>query len=402
MQENPPGIDGKADVRRDDLLQTIRSHVAAYRERCQARILDDFLYQFVDDSQSGGMELRGIIGIPTRGCANNRNPWHGCAHCGNYASKLIRPAVSENEVLGNFRRSFDMIQKRHDYPFRLLSLFTPGSFLDENEISLSVRSEIVRCVAEAPNIDELIIESVPTFVTEPALQGMLSGLRSDQRLTIGMGFDSINDDVRNLCFLQPSKTEEYKRAVDLCIRMRAKTLAYVVQGAPFLTREQSIHDAATSIKEANDMGYDGVSLEPTAKQPGAYTTYLAERSLYEFPTFSDVASSLAMLPPRCLKNLRVSGQIFSPRAEETLRPCFECQCWAMDALNLPQGFFSELPSPESSHDPQRCGDRTIQQGVPVDRVTLYAQITKTFALLAAATDGTRKEPSPRNDGLRQV
>ncbi len=107
---------------------------------------------------------RAVVYLMSNGCEWALKNAHGCTMCGHLAkqARIDRP-VSVDDYLRQFDIEFERIDFKK-YP--LLNLYNNGSFLNDNEIPLESRKEILKRINKNPDIKMLVLETRPEFVTE--------------------------------------------------------------------------------------------------------------------------------------------------------------------------------------------------------------------------------------------
>lgn len=288
-------------------------------------------------------ETRAVIGIRTRGCTYARSPWGGCSVCGHAASTLWDAHISDTCILEDFYIALDAVK---EYGPTTLCLYTSGSFLDENELPSHVRDVILEEAAKIGATTTIAIESIPTFVTPPLLDSVLTRIGS-KRLRIGMGLDTANDFVRSLAFQRALPSAAYHQAVHYCRKKSVETTAYLVFGHPFLPPPMALYDTSDSIRRAFSLGFSSVSIEPVALQPGTLQAAFSELHLYQPPSIWDICDLLSLSRPFIEKKadrLVLGGQMFTPLPYSTVHACCSCRDAAMISVPfMAPSFWAELP-----------------------------------------------------------
>ena len=313
-----------AQVDSDDASNQLSELLAEYRSLAHKQD-DGFRHWAIyEDSLAGTIQSRAVIGVPTRGCSFAMNKSKGCSVCGHACSSLWSPTVDMEDAYADFLSSFHALEPMHP---PVLSIYTSGSFLDTRELPKRLRNLILSKVAEANWVRQIYFESLPQFVDEATLSEIQS-IVGDRDISIGMGLDSADEQVRHMCFLRRIPTTLFRNAVLLCKRFGINTVAYIVHMPPFLSEEESVFDTANSIKNALAMHFDKVSIEPTALQTGSLQTLLARVGLYTPPTFWSVVSAIEaareLIGGELESTINLGGQVFTPLPESVLTACKHC------------------------------------------------------------------------------
>jgi radical SAM enzyme (TIGR01210 family) len=310
--------------------------------------------------------LRGIIGVPARGCSYARTEWGGCAICGHSSSTLWKSNISDDSIISDVRSSLEKLSPARP---AVLCLYTSGSFFDDTDLPSRVRLALLDQIAHLPWVTQIVVESLPQFITPTALSEARMHLGTIA-LSIGMGLDSADQFVRSLCFQRHIKDEVYVYATGLCHARGVRTTAYVVHGPPFLTAEEAVADTSCSIHSAlTVLGFDAVSIEPVALQAGTLQHLLRTAGHYECPTFWSLVSASHQYVRLCgtadaaSSDLRVGGQVFTPLPIATLRSCTKClRRSAGDLFPLQAKIFRGAPL--SSRHSTACGSPGLTRSVP--------------------------------------
>jgi radical SAM enzyme (TIGR01210 family) len=327
------------------ISKEIRSLLKRFRQN--TRKVDDgpSHWAILKDVVARPFPLRGIIGIPTRGCSYARTDWAGCSVCGHNASTLWDPNIKHESIMTDVQQSLIALSKQRP---PVVCLYTSGSFLDETELPAETRSSILREVTALGWISSVVIESLPQFITSDRLDNLTREFPT-LSFSIGIGLDSVNDFIRYFCFQRHIHLDVYSRALRECNKRGINTTAYIVHKPPFLSLEESISDTAESIIGAINLGFSFVSVEPVAIQAGTLQNFLLSHSLYEPATISSVVSSLAyredslMKTPDISRRLKLGGQVFTPLPESTIRGCKACLNSISQRFNfIPSDFFDGI------------------------------------------------------------
>jgi hypothetical protein len=244
---------------------------AAWRER-------DFLHGEEVDA--------GVIVLSTRGCA-----WAlrgGCTMCG-YVYDSSRGA-SQAEVLQQFKEGLAKVGE-----VAYLKVFNSGSFFDEGEISRETRLKIFQEV-NALGVKRLQVESRPEYITREVLEESVSVLEPE--LEVGIGLETTNDYIREVCINKGFTLAEFTRAFDVCKSAGVKTKAYLLIKPPFITEAEAIEDAVRSGVEAARLGVERLSYNPLNVQRGTLVEELFNKREYRPPWLWSVVEIIKRVKER--------------------------------------------------------------------------------------------------------
>jgi len=158
--------------------------------------------------------------------------WGQCYFCG-WGKKRVEVSVDE------LKRRFEGFIKKHVSRGGIgrLKIFSSGSFLDEEQFPKDFVKWIVE-IAEKHDIDEVVIESRPEFISKEKLELLRSG---KVKITVAMGLELADDEFLAKYYKKGFKVEDYLRAVKLLRKYGFGVRVYVlVNGHPILYREPEL------------------------------------------------------------------------------------------------------------------------------------------------------------------
>lgn len=212
------------------------------------------------------------IFMNSRGCRYAKRK--ECIECGFF--NMSNEHLTSDEIISNFYREFN----KYDFnQYPILSVYTPGSFLDDTEVLPDERANILEQINITEGITNVIIESRPEFVTKEKVKNIVE-LLSDKIVNIAMGLESSNDYIRNNCVNKHFTWDDYVRAANI-IKKYCNLRSYVLMKPPFLTESEAINDAINSIRDAFSIGSESVFLEICNVQMGTPLESLYNLDLYK-------------------------------------------------------------------------------------------------------------------------
>jgi radical SAM enzyme (TIGR01210 family) len=174
-------------------------------------------------------------------------------------------------------------------------------------------------------------------------------------LEIGMGFESSNDLVRNICVNKGEKIEDFKNAIELINERGFLSLAYVLLKPPFLTEQESIDDASASVHDAVSLGFDRISLEPMTIHKYTVVDALRYANQYSTPWLWSVLEVINNC--RDVDNLGIGGIGYYPIPLYSSRNYCECEIIAekvngetLRAKECEKEIFGALKAFNMNHD----------------------------------------------------
>ncbi|MFW9794553.1 MAG: archaeosine biosynthesis radical SAM protein RaSEA, partial [Candidatus Thorarchaeota archaeon] len=219
------------------------------------------------------------IVLSTIGCAHARSDSGGCTMC-SYLLDGSQSAPSSEQLVEQFTYAMNELEGK-SAPLSV-KIYTSGSFLDSEEIPEDARSAILRCIGEDERIREVVLESRPDFVQDSVLSEVRSIL-GDRAIEIGMGLESTSDTIRAVCINKNFDLPTFKESLGIAKGHNIGMRAYVLLKPPFLSERDSLFDAVSTIRKAQNMGVTTVSLNPVNVQNDTLVEKLWNRGKYRPP-----------------------------------------------------------------------------------------------------------------------
>lgn len=334
-----------------DLNQEIRNKYLERMEPKSARELsaswagEDLLY-------SGKGNAIFII-LPTPGCAHALSATGGCTMCSYIADSPLE-TVSSDELVDLFKSSLNKFDIR---PKTVVKIFVSGSFLNEDEIPRDARDEILKLLNKEENVEEVVVESRPEYVTEGILKACCS-LILDKIFEVSIGLESNSDYIKEYKINKGFSNEDFERAINVIKSLKSDykitSKAYLFV-KPILTSEnEAIEDAVTSAKYAEEVGVDRISFCPATIHKGTLMEVLWRRGSYQPPWIWSIFEIIKRVrnsvkipvimdtsgfgtrrgPFNCKKcNKKLKNLIIESNFDQSIPEEFECECkvkWEAD------------------------------------------------------------------------
>ena len=223
-----------------------------------------------------------FIILPTPGCVHALSGSGGCTMCSYIADSPLKN-VSSPELINIFNNLIE----RHDIETKTaVKIFVSGSFLNEDEFPMAARDEILKRLNIEENIEEVVVESRPEFVTEKMLKECLE-LIPEKIFEISIGLESSSDYIKKYKINKGFLNEDFEKAINLIKKLKKnykiKSKAYIFV-KPILTSEiEAIEDAVASAKYAEKLGVDRISFCPATIHKGTLMEILWRRGSYSPP-----------------------------------------------------------------------------------------------------------------------
>ncbi|WP_414468262.1 archaeosine biosynthesis radical SAM protein RaSEA [Methanobacterium sp. ACI-7] len=294
-----------------------------------------------------------FIILPTPGCAHTLSESGGCTMCSYIADSPLE-RVSSKELIDIFE---NLIQRREIQPKTVVKIFVSGSFLNEQELPKEARDSILKRLNKEENIEEVVVESRPEFVTEDVLKECCS-LIPDKIFEVSIGLESGSDYIKKFKINKGFLNEDFERAINVIKSLKEKykvtSKAYLFV-KPILTSEkEAIEDAVASAKYAEEVGVDRISFCPATIHKGTLMELLWRRGSYQPPWIWSIFEIIKSVrresripiimdtsgfgtrrgPFNCKKcNKALKNLIIESNLNQTIPEEFECECknkWTAD------------------------------------------------------------------------
>lgn len=215
----------------------------------------------------------------------------------------------------------------------MVCIYNDGSFFSERELQREARRAIYRLIGSY-GCRYLMVESLPSFITRASLEEA-GNLLQDVKVIVGIGLQSASEPVRELCVNSPVTTKAFLKAIRLLRECGFAAKAYVMVKPPFLSENEAIEDASSTVLWLNDLKVQDITLCPTRIANGTLVSELFKRKLYYPPMLTSVVE--------CLKNIQGQGvyarvSLFNVYSSDfqayTPGGCAECEGKIIDGIEL--------------------------------------------------------------------
>lgn len=227
-----------------------------------------------------------MIVLRANGCEHYKKTG-GCSMCSHFNGTMINERITDE----NYKRQWDSvldgscIENLDNFSiddYQIVCIYNLGSLLNPNEISFNALKYIFSTLNKYKNVKKVIIESRAEYVTRDVLSIIKENY--DGLIEVGIGVESTNDVIRELCHSKGCKDIEImKEAIDILHEFNYKALAYVNFKPCFLTEREAIEDAIKTSVDSFNMGFDAVSIEPTSLQDYSLINHLNMMGYYRVP-----------------------------------------------------------------------------------------------------------------------
>lgn len=179
----------------------------------------------------------------------------------------------------------------------MVCIYNDGSFFAERELPANARRAIYQLTVFY-GARYLVVESLPQFITNNSL-AEAKDLLEEIHLIVGIGLQSASDFVREICINSPVTKEAFLNALRLLDKYGFGSKVYVMIKPPFLSEDEAIEDATSSVMWLNNLQVEDITLCPTRIAQGTLVFELFRLRLYYPPMLTTIVD--------CLRNIQRMG-----------------------------------------------------------------------------------------------
>lgn len=212
-----------------------------------------------------------------------------------------------------------------------ISLYNDGSFFAPAEISETEQLEIAKILKKLP-IKILSLESLPQFIIKDRLEKFKKALGNNINLEIGIGLQSADHFVREVCINSSFSNNVFENSIQLMKDLNIIPKIYILIKAPFLSEEEAINDALNSLEYLKKLHIKYVTVCPVRVVEGTLVWDLYQRGLYVPPNLWTVYKILKEAPSGL--QIRVAGANLTQDDFNSILPhsCLKCNQKMIAAL----------------------------------------------------------------------
>lgn len=278
--------------------------------------------------------------LRTRGCS-----WNKCLMCG------YKRDTNPNVTTSDLKSQMDKALKKGRA--KILKIFTSGSFF---ELGKDFRDYVYDLVKKH-GFEKLIVESRPEYVYK--VDEDIDKI--DFELEVGIGLETSNDFVRDVCINKGFTFDDFKRAAEFLRGKGFRVKVYLLLKPPFLSEREAIEDSLKSIEDVKNLA-DVVSLNPTNVPSNTYLETIWKKGLYRPPwlwsvveilkranveIISDPVGAGSLRGPhncgRCDKEVLKAIREFSLTQDKSIFENLSCRCLKIWEKVLELEDYSRIP-----------------------------------------------------------
>lgn len=227
-----------------------------------------------------------FIILPTSGCSWALSDSGGCTMC-SYITDSPLEDIPSPELVEMFKENLDkQINQGKVDNLTAIKIFVSGSFLNEKEVPVKARREILTYINRYPQIQEVVIESRPEYIKPDVLKECCD-LIPDKIFEISIGMETADEHKRMKIINKGFTNKELEESLDVIgnlkknYKIRSKVYILV---KPILTSEKNaIIDAVRSAIYAEKIGADRIVFCPSTIHKGTLMEVLWRNGSYKPP-----------------------------------------------------------------------------------------------------------------------
>ena len=199
----------------------------------------------------------------------------GCTMCG-YNNVVSEGHIENNELIEQVKIALDRYEGES-----YVKVFTSGSFLDPSEIPQAVQKETIGLIADLSDIEKILVESRPEFMTDDLIAPLIKG---DHSLEIAVGLETSSDIIRSRFIRKGFTLDQYIESGKRSIELGCLLKTYLLMKPPFIGESNAIDDMLSSIRDVHSI-FPGsrISINPMNIQSRTVVEDLHKRRLYRTP-----------------------------------------------------------------------------------------------------------------------
>jgi radical SAM enzyme (TIGR01210 family) len=220
--------------------------------------------------------------------------WSKCRMCG-YRHERYSGEQSSETILKHLRAQLAWVHTQYTLEeYRLVKIFTSGSFFDPHEIP----PEFLSDVATSFRGKLIIAETRPEFIHTEVISSFIELLDDGSWKTplfCAIGLETSSESVREKCINKGFTFLDFEKAATTAHSAGAGVKAYLLFKPLFLTEGEAVADMKNSIREVA-VHEDMISMNPCTVQRNTELDYYWKRGAYRPPYLWSVLSILADSP----------------------------------------------------------------------------------------------------------
>jgi len=242
--------------------------------------------ELVSDYRCGEAINRLFLILCGPGCWYALSDEGPCNNCGFLDVTTHGRPVTTEQYLSQLEQTLCAYDFERD-DIRELDLYNAGSFFCDEEIDPASRDALLQRTARVPSIDYVLVDCHVRDVDAEKISRACRAL-GDKKLEVGIGLESADEFVRNVCINKGTTLADFERAARVIKDAGAWLAVYLLFKPAFLSEKEAIEDAIRTLTYVFDLADSidvpiRVSIEPAVIQGISLLPHLHSRGLYTPP-----------------------------------------------------------------------------------------------------------------------
>lgn len=312
----------EAKMKLENHMRLLRKRVYEEQKENKKR----FDNQVVDVDKRKGMingeEVdRIVFFLKGTGCSQiKRNG--GCTCCGFYSISNLGCKIEDEYYVKKIDEIIDgTVVRLSDY--KIVCLYNDGSLLNEEEFSFNVLLYMLSRLNDVDNIEKIVIEAKVNDITEEKLKAIKATIKKEFEITVG--YESSNENVRQLCVNRPFSNKAFENKVELAKKYNIDLVPLLMVKPAFLTEREAVEDFVHSLVYLEKYKLKRIDMELPTVMRDTLNYELWKNHKYRPITFWSVIEILKERDSKKLITpLYISPMIYSVAAVDKAGNCNKC------------------------------------------------------------------------------
>lgn len=243
----------------DDIIKKLKKHRKAHKKK-MLNVVQDIeqpAWTRVNPAPSLNNDTnsyRLCVGFKNIGCKyrDTDEKKLGCLNCGYYATTAFKN-INQETILLQLKNSFKIADKE-SMPYNSIEFLNDGSFINYEEFNKSTQESIFNIVNKMPHIKRVLIESKAEYILEHNITFLLDILRDDQKLEVGIGLESYDDFIRDICINKGFSIDIFENSIKILSNLdnkyknRVSIITYLLVKPAFISQKEAINDIINTLE----------------------------------------------------------------------------------------------------------------------------------------------------------
>jgi len=215
--------------------------------------------------------------------------------------------------------------------FPIVGIYNAGNLLSEKEVPSDALAEICSIIAQQPAVKRILVESKLEYIDVNKLKEM-QRILGDIKIELGIGVESMNEKIRDLCINKPFPNALLEKKVELLHSIGVIPKAYLLFKPPFLTEQEAIDDFVSTVKALRELGVHEIDCESMTIQKHTLVEELWNRDLYRVPWLWSLISMIDRTASKDHTPVYLTPFRYNVSSLDSPRNCSVCTDTVTDAI----------------------------------------------------------------------